>query len=532
MGIVGYRNAVHKCSYLANVYGFKKTYEVIFEHDKTYDKYIKELEELIYTHKVKVFIGDTVLLNTLEKKLYYIDFYLIKSEQISVYKALEEAKKLLEFKESEKIKNRYMTVILNNTDCGMIYTDEKGNINHFNQLANSLFFYKLEVNINIFGFIKNIDKNDVFKMKEEVKNILINTDKEEVSLDITPILVGKEKNGFLFIFRHLKNIETSANMLRNSLKRESHRAKYTWNNIVTQNKELIELKKVANLYSQSDNSILITGETGTGKELFAQSIHNSSGRREEPFIVFNCANVSESLIESELFGYEEGAFTGARKKGKRGLFQLADRGTIFLDEISEIPYHLQNKFLRVLQEKAFRKVGGEEIIHIDIRVIAASNKNLFSLCEEKKFRSDLLYRLNVLEIETIPLRKRPNDIFHIGEYFLNKELENNSNGNIKGFYSLLNKLTQYHFPGNVRELENIVKRMVVLKINLKFSDNKILKLLTTENKENKEFLFHNMTLKEIEKKIVKDILEKENQNKTKAAIKLGIDRGTLARIIK
>ena len=159
--------------------------------------------------------------------------------------------------------------------------------------------------------------------------------------------------------------------------------------MVTSDKNFEEIKKIARHYAGTENTILITGESGTGKELFAQSIHNGSKRKNEPFIAFNCANISENLIESELFGYEEGAFTGAKRRGKKGLFELAHKGTIFFDEISEIPYHLQNKFLRVLQEKCFRRVGGEETIYVDVRIVAATNKNLSLLCEEGKFRTDL-----------------------------------------------------------------------------------------------------------------------------------------------
>ena len=531
LGIVGYKNAVYKCSYLANIVGFTETYEVIFDEEQNYDKYLNTLEELIYEKKVKTFIGDTVLLNTLEKKSYYIDFYLIKSEYSSVHKAFEEAKKMLEFKENEKMKNRYLTAILNNTDCGMIYTDYEGKIGHYNLMGNKLFNDKVYINNSIFDLIHEIDKNFIFKLKNEVKNILIDTKIEKVSMDITPVQQSENKNSFLFTFRRFKNIEESANSLRKSLVNLEFSAKHTWKDIVTCDKNFEEIKKIARHYAGTENTILITGESGTGKELFAQSIHNGSKRKNEPFVAFNCANISENLIESELFGYEEGAFTGARRRGKKGLFELAHKGTIFLDEISEIPYHLQNKFLRVLQEKCFRRVGGEETIYVDVRVVAATNKNLSLLCDEGKFRTDLFYRLNVLEIETIPLRKRKEDIFIIGKHILEKELLGLNLFEAERFTNILEKLSEYPFPGNVRELENIVKRVVVLKINLKLSDDKILSLLPLGKIEKKnEFL--NMTLREIERKIITEVLEEEDNNKTKTAIRLGIDRGTLNRILK
>lgn len=322
LGIVGYRNAVSKCSYLANIVGFKETYEVIFDEEQNYDKYLNTLEELIYEKKVKIFIGDTVLLNTLEKKSYYIDFYLIKSEYNSIQKAFEEAKKMLEFKENEKIKNRYLTAILNNTDCGMIYTDSEGKISHYNSMGNRLFSNKVYIDDNIFDLVQEVDREFILELRNEVKNILIDTKKEKVSMDITPVQQSENKNSFLFIFRRFKNIEESANILRKSLVNVEFSAKHTWKDLVTCNKNFEEVKKIAKHYAETENTILITGESGTGKELFAQSIHNESRRRGESFVAFNCANISENLIESELFGYEEGAFTGARRRGKKVYLNL------------------------------------------------------------------------------------------------------------------------------------------------------------------------------------------------------------------
>ena len=302
--------------------------------------------------------------------------------------------------------------------------------------------------------------------------------------------------------------------------------------ITFRDKSMFNTLKMILKISKMDTSVLLTGETGTGKTHIAKLIHKYSNRNEKTFIEINCGAIPESLIESEFFGYEAGAFTGASKKGKMGVFELANNSTLFLDEISEIPYHLQNKFLRVLQEKCFRRVGGEETIYVDVRVVAATNKNLSLLCDEGKFRTDLFYRLNVLEIETIPLRKRKEDIFIIGKHILEKELLGLNLFEAERFTNILEKLSEYPFPGNVRELENIVKRVVVLKINLKLSDDKILSLLPLGKIEKKKNEFLNMTLREIERKIITEVLEEEDNNKTKTAIRLGIDRGTLNRILK
>ncbi|MBR8700895.1 Anaerobic nitric oxide reductase transcription regulator NorR [Fusobacterium sp. DD29] len=531
LGIVGYKNAVQKCSYLAGVVGFEERYELIVDEDKSYDNYIAEIEDMIYNKKIKVFIGDTVLLNVLEKRKYYIDFYLIKSDPSSIYKTFEEAKKLLKFKDDENLKNKYLTAMLNNTDCGIVYTDENGIVNHYNLVANKIFCNNISKNSRIYEIIPELDSDKLDKIDDENKNMLVTIEREQISMDITPIYQDDIINSFLFTLRKLKNIEESANRLRKSLRKDDYTAKYSWGNLITKNKDFEQIKKIAKVYAKTDNTILITGESGTGKELIAQSIHNSSMRKKEPFIAFNCANISENLIESELFGYEEGAFTGAKKNGKKGLFELADNGTIFLDEISEIPYHLQNKFLRVLQEKSFRRVGGEETIYVDIRVIAATNKNLKELCELGKFRRDLFYRLNVLELGTIPLRERPEDIVVIGEHFLEKEMLSYNLFNKKDFSEILLKLKDYTFPGNVRELENFIKRIVVLKSKLGLSDREILNLLPLNEEDKKIKSYDNLTLREIEQQIVEEILREEGNNKTRAAVRLGIDRGTLGRIL-
>lgn len=522
LGIVGYKNAVYKCAYLAKILGFKETYEIMYDQKVSYDEYIRDLEELIYNKKITNFIGDTVLLNTLEKKRYYIDFYLIKSEANSIYRAYEKAVKFLEYRKKEEDKNLYLNLIVSNVDCGLILTSINGDLKEVNKIAENILRLKIKETKSIFYFFPELEN----LIKNAKKEKLLEINKEQILVTFSLIEIESEKY-YLFIFRKLTNIEKLAKApLEN--KKES---KYTWNDIITNDKNFKEIIEIAKIYSQTDENILITGESGTGKELFAQSIHNDSYRKNFPFVAFNCANIAESLIESELFGYEEGAFTGANKKGKKGLFELADKGTIFLDEISEIPYYLQSKFLRVLEEKSFRRVGGEENIHINIRVIAASNKDLRKMVAEEKFRKDLYYRLNVLEIKTIPLRERKNDVLFISNFLLKKELLNYSGYFIEDFKNILKEISKFNFYGNVRELKNILKRIVILKIILKLPDNKILEQFKVNENLKVNTEFSNMTLYEMERNIILKTLEEENGNKAKTAIRLGIDRGKINRIL-
>lgn len=215
-------------------------------------------------------------------------------------------------------------------------------------------------------------------------------------------------------------------------------------------------------YSQVDSTILLTGETGVGKEVFAHLIHSFSKRSEGPFVAVNCAAIPENLLESELFGYVEGAFTGAKKGGKTGLFELAHQGTIFLDEIGELAESLQAQLLRVLQEGEVMRLGDERVIPINIRVIAASNRDFEKMVEEGRFRADLYYRLNILDIPIPSLRERIADIPLLCNFFI-EELEPGIRRNIRGFTADAMKILQnYHWPGNIRQLRNIVERAMIL----------------------------------------------------------------------
>jgi len=237
-------------------------------------------------------------------------------------------------------------------------------------------------------------------------------------------------------------------------------AKYTFRDILGQNAEMSRIIKLAKIFAKSEGGILITGETGTGKELFAQSIHNASDRVYGPFVAVNCSAFNENLFESELFGYESGAFTGASKSGKKGLFECANQGTIFLDEISEASINLQAKLLRVLQERKVRRVGSEKVIDLDTRIICATNKNLVDLVEQGLFRRDLYYRLSELELIIPPLRDRQDDISLIAQALVKKE----SSKNRKDFYwqepGVFDSLRRYEWPGNVRELRNFIVKLV------------------------------------------------------------------------
>jgi two-component system response regulator PilR (NtrC family) len=263
----------------------------------------------------------------------------------------------------------------------------------------------------------------------------------------------------------IKNALEKKNLQKeNILLKQVVRDRYHFNNILGQCPNMLALYDLLEKVAPTKTNILITGESGTGKELVAKAIHYNSPRKDKPFVTLNCGAIPESLIESELFGHMKGAFTDAIAT-KKGLFEMADEGTIFLDEISELPLLMQVKLLRVLQDKEFKRVGGTEDIRVDVRIISATNKDLEEAVREKRFREDLFYRLNVIQIKLPPLRERREDISLLAMHFLKRYAEE-LNKNISGISpEALRIMLNYDFPGNVRELQNIIERAVALENN-------------------------------------------------------------------
>lgn len=284
------------------------------------------------------------------------------------------------------------------------------------------------------------------------------------------------------------------------------------------------IEKVA----KQDTSILIEGESGTGKELIARAIHKHSLRIQKPFIKVNCGALNENLLESELFGHEKGAFTGAIRQ-KKGRFELADTGTLFLDEIGDISSSMQIKLLRVLQEKEFERVGGEETIRVNVRIISATNQNLIKLIDQGKFREDLYYRLSVIPIKVPPLRERKEDIPLLLEYFLNKFSKNKETSSYQIAPEGLELFKQYSWPGNIRELENLTERLIVISPDETISADLIARHLGTAKVPSDQFgsLPLEESLEKFEKHMIQHALKKANNVKNRAAKLLGLKTSTL-----
>jgi two-component system, NtrC family, response regulator AtoC len=321
-----------------------------------------------------------------------------------------------------------------------------------------------------------------------------------------------------------KALENQKILAENRFLKEELEREYKDLNIMGESQQIKDVLNTITRVAPTDSTVLITGESGTGKELVARAIHALSPRSEKKIIPVSCAALPDTLLESELFGYEKGAFTGAIKK-KEGRFELADGGTLFLDEIGDLPVETQVKLLRAIESKQFERLGGKETIKVDVRIISATNQNLQNKIREKSFREDLYYRLNVISIFIAPLRERKGDIIPLVEHFI--ERSNKRCGkNIKGITPRAKDiLLAYDWPGNVRELENIIERAVVLSHGEAIDAEDLSSLSFSGTRE--EVLSTNLSLKELEKNHILKVLEKTNWNLGKASEILGIHRNTL-----
>ncbi|WDV44969.1 sigma 54-interacting transcriptional regulator [Clostridiaceae bacterium M8S5] len=359
---------------------------------------------------------------------------------------------------SNTIKNQFNT-LLSIMKKGVIGVDSDCNIVSCNGIAKKILGEsKSSIGHNAREVLPQIEFDKFFKTKKTVKDKLIEVKGKYVTVSIYPIGVvsGSDvydiTDGAYAIIESFQSQENKQNMLRLQLANKGHIAKYNVNNIVGRSKEIEEVKSLIVRMGNSKSAVLITGESGTGKEIVAQAIHNASPIRDKHFVAINCAAISPNLLESELFGYESGAFTGALKGGKIGIFEFANNGTLFLDEIGEMPMELQARLLRVIQEKEVMRVGGNKIIKIDVRIVAATNKNLYEQVEKGQFRKDLYYRLNVLPINLPPLRDRVEDLEVLIEHIKSKE-----GYDFKISDSVMRFLKGYKWDGNIRELINCIE---------------------------------------------------------------------------
>lgn len=421
--------------------------------------------------------------------------------------------------EKERIANRRIESIIDSIDDGIIYLDEKNNIIYFNLRIKQMLESNYEKQVSEFVEALKIDK-EISCCKKTI-NLQRRYKGSSYVIDIKPVELDGRLIGNIIIIRTMGYINKIINDI------SVNNIATCFDDIVSCSKKMEELKKKARIAAEGDSTILILGESGTGKELLARAIHNTSPRSRKPFIAINCAAIPENLLESELFGYEDGAFTGAHKGGRIGKFELANGGTIFLDEIGDMSLHLQCKLLRVLQERTVERIGACSPVAVDIRIISATYKDLSSMVERGEFRRDLFYRLNVIPLTIPPLRERDGDIKVLADFLLHR-FSKKLGKNIEGFDERVCKLFEYYeWPGNVRELENVIEYAVNMepgdKITIESMPYKLKGHIYSEEEV--------YCLKEIERKTIEKAMARYS-NRDDAAKALGIGRATLFRKIK
>ncbi len=483
----------------------------------------------------KAMIGDTVVLANRTP--------IVNQDRVvgavGVYQEISEIENLAsEFKFVQRINQELNTVIEHSAD-GFIVADKDGNIVKANRASYNILGIKEN---NVIGRHVNWLKEKGYNTESVIMKVLqkkkpaslvkkLHTGKEILSTG-TPIF---DEDGNIYrVISNLRDL-TELNKLSSELNRamlelEKYRTEHIPSNIICKNSEMLRNVEKAVRVAKFDSTVMLLGESGVGKEVLAKIIHNSSKRSKGPFVKINCAAIPHNLFESEIFGYEGGSFTGASKDGRHGLLEMANQGTAFLDEIGEMPLDMQVKLLRVLQEREFLRVGGRKPIQLDIRIIAATNRNLEELVKKGQFRDDLYWRLNVVSIQIPPLRKRKEDVPALIYYFLqNFNSKYETNKTITA--AVIAKLVDYHWPGNVRELENTIERMIVLSN----SDTIDIDFLWFDYKDNQAeklpSLNYREVMEETEKKLI-TLVYNDCRSTRKAAKILGIDQSTVVKKLK
>ncbi|OBR96925.1 limonene hydroxylase [Clostridium ragsdalei P11] len=431
------------------------------------------------------------------------------------------------------ISNKLMNTTFDSVTEGMIVLDSKLNIKKINDKALNILDMKSEktIKLNITSIIHNVDFKNILNGRADNCNDIecdfyVEGSRIKCLISVLAMKVKNKIMGIVITFRECKYYHKLVKKVM------GYTASYNFDNIVTVNSKMKEIIKFAKKVARSECNILIEGESGTGKELLAQSIHNYSERCEGPFVAINCSSIPRELVESELFGYEKGAFTGALKQGKPGKFELADGGTIFLDEVGELPLDIQSKLLRVLDNNKITRVGGTYEKQLNVRVIGATNRVLKDEIKKKNFRSDLYYRLSVMNIKTVPLRERKEDIELLIKYFM-EELNSKSLCKKKVVEkAYIEKIKTYDWPGNVRELRNVIERDYYLSEDKMVPLDYLEKEIYEKNVSSDPVNISVLPMDVLEKENIENALEKCNGNILKAAKSLNISRSTMYRKMK
>jgi len=529
IGVVGFRNVIYGSKSLESVL------DVSIEEIEIKDA--EEVPEAITSFRkkgIQVIVGDAVSVRFCKKL--GLPAILVDSGKEAIGIALREAVELATVRRRERIRTEQLRVILNSIYDGIVATDYEGRISLVNIAAEKLLKINGKRLIGRYvaealpGYaIEEVQSSGIPRLGD-----LHRSRNAQIVQNIVPVVIEKDIVGVVSTFQDVGHLESVETKVRQELYLKGHVAQFTFSDIIAQSQSMQALLQRASRYAATEATILILGETGTGKELLAQSIHNASRRSDKPFVAINCAAVPENLLESELFGYEEGAFTGARKGGKKGLFELAHKGTLFLDEVGELSLSLQVRLLRVLQERSIMRVGGDRLIPVDVRIIAATHRNLEEAVKKDTFRRDLFYRLNVLQIKLPPLRERVEDIPIIIENLIDRICYKNSCPPPIFNEEILLLLKSYSWPGNVRELENILERLVILYSGQNLEVQHLGEIFETNVRVDSLVLSLTLSgdMENMEKTIIQKTLELTGYDREETCKYLGISKTTLWRRLK
>jgi PAS domain S-box-containing protein len=517
----------YKMETVSQVIGFHVT-QLPYTNTEDLKKQIKKAEEL----GIDVIVGGGRRAHKEIQKYGMKVVPILTSERI-IKRTILRAQEIAKYRIIARERATRLNALISTTEEGIVFVNRQGIIEMINPAAEKMF---------------NVSEKDVIgKSCEEItdpklRKLLLNdydlNEKGSITtsdmvITFQQVKVESEEEGRMFTCRAISEIQ----QLENRIRRESHSkglvARSSFIDIKYSSIKMEAILKRAKVYAETESTILITGESGTGKELIAQGIHNASERAKGPFVAVNCAALPESLLESELFGYSDGAFTGAKKGGRAGVFELSHGGTIFLDEIGEISAPIQARLLRVLQEREVMRVGGDRVIPVDIRIVTATNQNLWKLVTEGRFRADLFFRINVLRLEVPPLSTRREDIPKLVDHFFQKASSSihweTLSKKVRNFF------LNYGWPGNIRQLENIVERFQLCVLESQNEDEFIDEILneteipgeSQEVQKEDTLRIEISSMEEIEKQIYEKMLQRYNNNRTIVAEKLGVSRTTL-----
>ncbi|MDU2064940.1 MAG: sigma 54-interacting transcriptional regulator [Sporomusaceae bacterium] len=527
IGIAGFENVIYGWEDLAALLG--STFVEIPVHSP------EEAKEKIVCAKeqgVKLIIGDAISTKVAGRE--GLQGILIQSGKEAIFKALNEARIMAKVRREEREKAELLRIVVATSAEGIIATNTNDEITILNPTAEKLLQVSSQA---LTGFpLKNVIPQFASVKKDQKNGDLQHIGDKTFMVKYHAITVEDEKIGAIYSFQNVTQLQQIEQNLRKRLHKKGLVAYIQMEDMIGGSSVFSELKRKAYKYALTQSTLLITGESGTGKEMMAQGIHNISSRKEGPFVAVNCAALPETLLESELFGYEEGAFTGAKRGGRQGLFELAHGGTLFLDEIGEMPLSLQSRLLRVLQEKAVMRLGGESVCPIDVRIIAATNRHIPDLIEKKEFREDLYYRLNILRLRMPALRERTADIPLLAKQMLQKL--KSVNPTIRDIEeAALAYLVSCEWRGNIRQLANTMERAMLLAEGSIISQTDVAEAykderddLAGKQRESSGITGDNLAV--LEEDTLLRVLMEENYNVKRTAARLGIHRSTLWRKLK